>query len=359
MNPSGEARPYTSAGKGAIPVSVLEVVDLNVYYKVGRERLHAVADVTLALPPGHTLAVVGESGSGKSTLARTIALLQRPTTGIVRFDGVDVAHGHDSDRFRRNVQYVFQDPAGALDPRWTAGRSLSEPWLLHGFATRRTVGAHVAELLDLVGLPRALVNRYPHEMSGGQRQRVGLARALALRPRILILDEPVSAVDVSAQAQVVTLLQDLQEEMEVSYVFIAHDLPLVRLVADDVAVMYLGRIVEFGPRDAIYGQPSHPYTEALLAAVPVIDPRLRGTRKRVVLDGDPPSPLAVMTGCAFRTRCPRAQDICSREAPALTPIGPGHRSACHFPSRPAKTPPQADPARVEADPPTTAKASPS
>ncbi len=314
---------------------VLEASGLYRYYRAGRARVRAVEGVNLALHVGETVAVVGESGCGKSTLARTMALVIPPSRGSVRLDGRDVPPrgGNALPQFRRSVQYVFQDPSAALDPRWTAGRSISEPLILHKLATRRTSIARAAELLDMVGLPRHLANRHPHELSGGQRQRVGLARALALNPRVLILDEPVSAVDVSAQAQVITLLQNLQAGLGMAYLFIAHDLPLVRLVADWVAVMYLGKIVEIGRRDDVYRRPRHPYTEALLSAVPVTDPRLRGTRQRIILDGDPPSPLNLPTGCRFRGRCPRAAERCAAEEPLLSP-GPadGHLSACHFPA---------------------------
>lgn len=313
---------------------LLEARDLHRYYRTAGGRLRAVEGVSLSLQAGETVAVVGESGCGKSTLARTMALLQRPTRGTMHLDGAEVSRLSDRElrSFRRDVQYVFQDPAGALDPRWTVGRCIGEPLLLHKLSTRRETGEPIANLLDMVGLPRDLKDRHQHELSGGQRQRVGLARALAVNPRVLILDEPVSAVNVSAQAQVITLLQDLQNELKVAYLFIVHDLPLVRLVADWIAVMYLGKIVEAGPRDDVYGHPRHPYTEALLSAVPVTDPRLRGTKSRIILGGDLPSPLNLPTGCRFRTRCPRAQERCAAEEPELDAGSTQeHQSACHFP----------------------------
>jgi oligopeptide transport system ATP-binding protein len=299
--------------------------------RASTRKVHALSDVSLSLGEGETLGVVGESGSGKSTLGRCILRLIEPTRGSVRFMGQDLLQ---LDRkalrgMRRELQIVFQDPYSSLNPRMTVrstvGEALRVHRLTHGGAEEEQ---RVAELLDQVGLRRDFMQRYPHELSGGQRQRVGIARALAVRPKLVICDEPVSALDVSVQAQIVNLLKDLSEALGLSYLFIAHDLSVVRLMAQRVAVMYLGRVVELGTVEAVYAQPRHPYTRALLSAVPELGNR---ERRRLPLLGDPPSPLSPPSGCPFHPRCPDAQPgLCDRELPALRELAPGQRAACHL-----------------------------
>ena len=340
---TADAPPSTSAANGDEGGELLlRVENVKKYFPIRsgvllqREvaRVHAVDDVSIDLRVGETLGLVGESGCGKSTLARCIARLFPLTGGSVVFEGQDISRlsRRELRPVRRELQLVFQDPYASLNPRKRVGEILSDPLRIHKYGNRNEIKRRVRELLELVGLSPEHINRYPHEFSGGQRQRIGVARALALHPKLIIADEPVSALDVSIRAQVINLLDDLQDELHLTYIFIAHDLGVVRHVSDRIAVMYLGKIVEVSPAEELYQRPVHPYTEALLSAVPIPDPDLSDRRTQIVLEGDVPSPILPPSGCRFHTRCRYATKICAEQEPPLAEYGSdGHLAACHHP----------------------------
>jgi peptide/nickel transport system ATP-binding protein len=342
------AQPGQARGNATQPGDpLLTVTGLTKHFPVMRGiifrravgQVRAVDDVSFSVAPGETLGIVGESGCGKTTTARMIVRLVEPTAGQIKFDGHDITHLRQGAMrpLRREIQMIFQDPYSSLNPRHTVGTIVGAPWRLQKVKTEKGTKQSVQELLELVGLNPEHYNRYPHEFSGGQRQRIGIARTLALRPKLIVADEPVSALDVSIQAQVINLLEDLQNELGLTYVIIAHDLSVIRHICDRVAVMYLGNLVELADRDELYARPRHPYTVALLSAVPSPEPVSRAPdgrrerRERIRLAGDVPSPLNPPPACRFHTRCWKAQDICKTEAPPLVERAPGHLAACHFP----------------------------
>lgn len=321
-------------------MSLLKVTDLKKYFPTYTQKLvrregdpvKAVDGLSLSLEAGETLGLVGESGCGKSTAGRTLLRLLEPTGGTIEFNGRDVttSKGEELRLLRREAQMVFQDPYGSLNPRHPIGAIIAAPFEIQGITPEGGVKRAVQELMERVGLNPEHYNRYPHEFSGGQRQRIGVARAIALRPKLIVCDEPVSALDVSIQAQVINLLEDIQEEQNLAYIFIAHDLSVVRHISDRVMVMYLGKMMEVADRDTLYERPMHPYTQALMSAVPVPEPRRK--RERILLSGDLPSPQNPPSGCVFRTRCPMATEHCAAEVPLPLEVEPGHIVACHYPA---------------------------
>ena len=321
--------------------NILELKNLTKYFPIkghgifsGTKGLvKAVDGVSLTVKRGETVGLVGESGCGKTTVGRTVMKLYEPTSGQIIFDGEDITNINRKEMkpVRSKMQMIFQDPFSSLNPRHTVGTIISSSFTIHGIEPEGGIDHAVGELLELVGLNPEHINRFPHEFSGGQRQRIGIARALALKPKLIVADEPVSALDVSIQAQVVNLLDDLQKELGLSYLFVAHDLSVVQHISDRVVVMYLGKVMEMAPTAELFKNPRHPYTKALLSAVPVADPKIGRTRERIILQGDLPSPVNPPAGCVFNTRCWKAQDICRTEIPETIQISPLQTLACHFP----------------------------
>ena len=318
---------------------ILEVKDLVKHFPIGegffgqgKQVVHAVNGINFQIKRGETLGLVGESGCGKSTAGRTIIRLYEPTSGQIIFEGQDVtkAEGKDLLNLRRQMQMIFQDPYASLNPRMTVGDIVGEGLDIHNLATGQVRTDRIYELLEVIGLNPEHANRFPHEFSGGQRQRIGIARALSVNPRLIICDEPISALDVSIQAQIVNMLEELQEKLGLTYLFIAHDLSMVKHISHRIAVMYLGKIVELADSFELYKNPQHPYTQALLSAIPIPDPRIEATRTRIVVEGSVPSPVDPPSGCYFRTRCPYVKTVCAEQAPQLKEIGTNHVAACHL-----------------------------
>lgn len=314
---------------------LLEIKNLKKYFlikgeKAGHNKLRAVDDISIDIYKGETLGLVGESGSGKTTAGRTLLRLYEPTGGQIIYDGTDITKVHIQP-YRRKMQYIFQDPYASLNPRMTVGDIVGEPIDIHHLASNKNERKErIAQLLDQVGLNSEQATRYPHEFSGGQRQRIGIARALAVQPEFIVCDEPVSALDVSIQAQIINMLEKLQQDMGLTYLFIAHDLAVVKHISQRIGVMYLGKIVEITDTRELHAHPMHPYTRALLSAIPAFDPKINRARKRIILEGEIPNPLTPPTGCVFSTRCPYAKDICREQAPMLRELSSGHSVACHF-----------------------------
>ena len=319
---------------------LLQVQNLKKYFPISsgvllnrqKRYVKAVDDVSFEVYDGETLGLVGETGCGKTTVARTLLQLYRPTSGQILFDGINLTELPENEmrKIRSRMQMIFQDPYASLNPRMTVGSIISAPLDVHTQMSRNEKREKVQELLQLVGLNPDFVNRYPHEFSGGQRQRIGIARALALNPELVVCDEPISSLDVSIQAQVVNLLEELQNRLGMTYIFVAHDLSMVRHISDRIVVMYLGKVMELADRNEIYLRPQHPYTKALMSAVPIPNPKKARSRQRIILQGDIPSPINPPKGCNFNTRCPIAQDICFKEEPVYRELAPGHFIACHF-----------------------------
>ncbi|MEI7556559.1 dipeptide ABC transporter ATP-binding protein [Candidatus Chlorohelix sp.] len=347
----GTQQSGASSGSVKAEDNLVEVTNLEMHFPISEGiifqrrvgTVKAVDGVSFNVRKGETLGLVGESGCGKSTTGRAILQLYRPTAGSVKYKGLELTElkGESLRKMRKQMQIIFQDPYASLNPRMTVGSIVGEPLEVHNLAKGKEKLERVRELLRIVGLNPNYVNRYPHEFSGGQRQRIGVARALAVQPDFIVADEPISALDVSIQAQVINLLEDLQAQFGLTYLFIAHDLSVVRHISDRIAVMYLGKVVELADRNKLYSEPMHPYTKALLSAVPVPDPVVEEKRKRIILEGDVPSPINPPSGCHFRTRCPLAQELCKTE-PLFVEKRPNHLVACHFAEKALETLPQPD-----------------
>lgn len=340
MAESGVRAQDASKANGDAPDVLVDVRDLRMYFPVRKGlifdrvvgHVHAVDDISFHVKRGETLGLVGESGCGKSTTGRAVLRIYDPTAGSVLYNGVDITkvRSRELQHYRRNMQMIFQDPFASLDPRMTVGSIVAEPLEIHNLAKGKEKEERVREMLRIVGLNPYFANRYPHEFSGGQRQRIGVARALALEPEFIVCDEPISALDVSIQAQIINLLEELQEQYNLTYLFIAHDLAVVRHISDRVAVMYVGKIVEMAERNELYELPLHPYSKALLSAVPIPDPKVEKRRSRIILQGDVPSPVNPPSGCRFHTRCPFARPDCSESEPPLEEVRPEHWVACFY-----------------------------
>ncbi|MBM7713076.1 oligopeptide/dipeptide ABC transporter ATP-binding protein [Siminovitchia sp. FSL H7-0308] len=328
MTPELKEKKSFEQGYSSIPL--IQVKNVKKYFTVGNKKLKAVDGLYLDIYQGETVGLVGESGCGKSTAGRTIIRLYEPTSGAVLFNGKNIFQSNDREmsQMRREMQMIFQDPYASLNPRMTVEEVIGEPFAIHGVLSGKKRRERVKELLRLVGLDADHISRFPHEFSGGQRQRIGIARALALDPTFIVCDEPISALDVSIQAQVVNLLKDLQRKMGLTYLFIAHDLSMVKYISDRILVMYLGKMFELADSEKLYEDPLHPYTKALLSSVPIPDPEVK--RERIILKGDVPSPIDPPSGCVFRTRCPVAMDVCAKVDPDWKEVKPGHFTACHL-----------------------------